>query len=95
MAGIIAPRDDGRRVVIAAGDALARRLTVYAQNVRDGRVPAPPRSRAKEIAALSRAFEEIGGTRWKAGSTSSATHRRWPRVKAPLAAIRGASRAAR
>ncbi|HEY8995746.1 MAG TPA: HAMP domain-containing protein, partial [Lacunisphaera sp.] len=35
------------------------RLTLYAQDVRDGKKAAPPQSRAREIAELGRAFEEM------------------------------------
>ena len=55
--------------MIAVGWWIAARLThslerlaVYARNVRDGRVAAPPESRAREIAELSRAFEEMRDT---------------------------------
>jgi two-component system sensor histidine kinase CreC len=92
MAGVIA------LVMMAAGWWIAarltrslERLTVYAQNVRDGRVAAPPRSRAKEIAALSRAFEEmrdaLEGRQHVERYTQALAHE----VKAPLAAIRGAA----
>ena len=67
------------------------RLTVYAQNVRDGRATAPPRSRAKEIAELSQAFEEmrdsLEGRQHVERYTQTLAHE----VKAPLAAIRGAA----
>jgi two-component system sensor histidine kinase CreC len=67
------------------------RLTVYAREVRDGRVPPPPRSRAKEIAELSQAFEEmrdaLDGRQHVERYTQTLAHE----VKAPLAAIRGAA----
>ena len=92
MAGIIA------LVMMAAGWWIAarltrslERLTVYAQNVRDGRVPAPPRSRAKEIAALSRAFEEMRDTLEGRQHVERYTQALAHEVKAPLAAIRGAA----
>ena len=56
-------------VMIAAGWWIAmrlthslERLTAYAREVRDGRPAAPVRSRATEIAELSRAFEEMRDT---------------------------------
>lgn len=67
------------------------RLTDYARQVRDGRVPPPPRSRAKEIAELSQAFEEmrdaLDGRQHVERYTQTLAHE----VKAPLAAIRGAA----
>ena len=67
------------------------RLTVYARNVRDGRVASPPRSRAKEIAQLGQAFEEmrdaLEGRQHVERYTQVLAHE----VKAPLAAIRGAA----
>ena len=67
------------------------RLTVYAQNVRDGRAATPPQSRAAEIAALTRAFEEmrdaLEGRQHAERYTQALAHE----VKAPLAAIRGAA----
>jgi two-component system sensor histidine kinase CreC len=92
MTGIIA------LVMMAAGWWIAarltrslERLTVYAQKVRDGRVPAPPKSRAKEIAELSAAFEEmrdaLEGRQHVERYTQALAHE----VKAPLAAIRGAA----
>ncbi len=67
------------------------RLTVYAREVRDGRVPPLPKSRAKEIAELSRAFEEmrdaLDGRQHVERYTQTLAHE----VKAPLAAIRGAA----
>jgi len=67
------------------------RLTVYAQEARDGRPVAPPPSRATEIAALARAFEEmrdsLAGRQHAERYTQALAHE----VKAPLAAIRGAA----
>ena len=67
------------------------RLTVYAQSIRDGRPVPPPQSRAIEIAALSRAFEEmrdaLEGRQHVERYTQALAHE----VKAPLAAIRGAA----
>jgi two-component system sensor histidine kinase CreC len=67
------------------------RLTVYALNVRDGRSVMPPASRAREIAELSRAFEQmrdaLEGRQHVERYTQALAHE----VKAPLAAIRGAA----
>jgi two-component system, OmpR family, sensor histidine kinase CreC len=67
------------------------RLTVYAREVRDGRAPPPPRSRATEIATLSTAFVEmrdaLEGRQHVERYTQALAHE----VKAPLAAIRGAA----
>lgn len=67
------------------------RLTVYAQQVRDGRKGTLPVSRAKEIAALAAAFEEmrdaLEGRQHAERYTQVLAHE----VKAPLAAIRGAA----
>jgi two-component system sensor histidine kinase CreC len=67
------------------------RLTVYAQGVRDRRPVVPPPSRAREIAALARAFEEmrdaLEGRQHAERYTQALAHE----VKAPLAAIRGAA----
>jgi two-component system sensor histidine kinase CreC len=67
------------------------RLTTYAQNVRDGRAATPPSSRATEIAALAKAFEEmrdaLEGRQHAERYTQALAHE----VKAPLAAIRGAA----
>jgi two-component system sensor histidine kinase CreC len=64
---------------------------VHAQAVRDGRASSPPQSRAKEIADLSRAFEEmrdaLEGRQHVERYTQALAHE----VKAPLAAIRGAA----
>ncbi|MBL9201999.1 MAG: two-component system sensor histidine kinase CreC [Opitutaceae bacterium] len=67
------------------------RLTTYAQTVRDGQAARPPASRAKEIAALSRAFEEmrvaLEGKAYVERYTQALAHE----LKAPLSAIRGAA----
>ena len=67
------------------------RLTVYVQDLRDRRVAPPPVSRAREIAALTRAFEEmrdaLDGRQRVERYTQTLAHE----VKAPLAAIRGAA----
>lgn len=67
------------------------RLTAYAEAVRDGRGGRPPESRASEVAALSRAFEEmrvaLEGKAYVERYTQALAHE----VKAPLSAIRGAA----
>ncbi|MES2695605.1 MAG: two-component system sensor histidine kinase CreC [Verrucomicrobiota bacterium] len=67
------------------------RLTAYAQAVRSGEVAIPPASRAKEIHALSQAFEEmriaLEGKAYVERYTEALTHE----FKAPLSAIRGAA----
>ena len=68
------------------------RLTDYALAVRDGRpATAPPGSRAEEIAALARAFEQmrdaLEGRQHVERYTQALAHE----VKAPLAAIQGAA----
>jgi two-component system sensor histidine kinase CreC len=67
------------------------RLTHYALTVRDGRPASPPASRAAEIAALSRAFEEmrvsLEGKAYVERYTQALAHE----LKAPLSAIRGAA----
>ncbi len=67
------------------------KLTAYARSVRDGRAAVPPASRAREIAELGRAFEEmreaLEGRRHAERYTQALAHE----VKAPLAAIRGAA----
>lgn len=66
------------------------RLTAYAEAVRDGREARPPASRASEVAALARAFEEmrvaLEGKAYVERYTQALAHE----VKAPLSAIRGA-----
>ena len=67
------------------------RLTVYVQDLRDRRAASPPVSRAKEIAELTRAFDEmreaLDGRQRVERYTETLAHE----VKAPLAAIRGAA----
>lgn len=67
------------------------RLTAYAEAVRDDRPATPPHSRATEIAALVRAFEEmrvtLEGKAYVERYTQALTHE----FKAPLSAIRGAA----
>jgi two-component system sensor histidine kinase CreC len=67
------------------------RLTAYVQAVRDGRPATPPESRAAEIAALARAFEEmrtaLEGKAYVERYTQALAHE----IKAPLSAIRGAA----
>jgi two-component system sensor histidine kinase CreC len=67
------------------------RLTVYARNVRDGRAAVPPQSRAREIAELSQAFEEMRDTLEGRQHVERYTQTLAHEVKAPLAAIRGAA----
>lgn len=67
------------------------RLTAYAQSVRDGRPALPPQSRAIEIAALTRAFEEMRDTLEGRQHVERYTQALAHEVKAPLAAIRGAA----
>lgn len=67
------------------------RLTAHALAVRDGRESRPPASRAAEVAALARAFEEmraaLEGKAYVERYTQALAHE----VKAPLSAIRGAA----
>lgn len=67
------------------------RLTAHVRQVRDGRGSPPPASRAREIAELGRAFEEmrdaLEGRQQVERYTQTLAHE----VKAPLAAIRGAA----
>ena len=67
------------------------RLTDHARAVRDGRASVPPASRAREIAELAQAFEEmraaLDGREQAERYTQALAHE----VKAPLAAIRGAA----
>jgi two-component system sensor histidine kinase CreC len=85
-------------VMVALGWGIAarltdslERLTLHARNVRDGRPSVPPASKAREIAELSRAFEEmreaLEGRQHVERYTQTLAHE----VKAPLAAIRGAA----
>ena len=85
-------------VLAAAGWWLAsrltrslERLTAYAVAVRDGRKAVPPTSRAKEIAALGRAFEEMRVTLEDKAHVERYTQALAHEVKAPLSAIRGAA----
>ena len=85
-------------VLVAAGWWIAsrlthslERLTAYAEAVRDGRAAVPPVSKAKEIAAQGRAFEEM-----RVSPEGKAHVERYPQAlahecKAPLTAIRGAA----
>ena len=67
------------------------KLTAYARSVRDGRVAVPPASRAREIAELGRAFEEMRESLEDRQSVERYTQTLAHEVKAPLAAIRGAA----
>lgn len=85
-------------VMLAAGWWIAarltrslERLTVYARTVRDGRPAVPPASRAKEIAELSQAFEEMRDALEGRQQVERYTQVLAHEVKAPLAAIRGAA----
>ena len=85
-------------IMVAAGWWIAarltrslERLTDYAVAVRDGRAASPPDSRAAEIAALTRAFEEmriaLEGKAYVERYTQALAHE----FKAPLSSIRGAA----
>ncbi|MEO6245612.1 MAG: two-component system sensor histidine kinase CreC [Opitutaceae bacterium] len=67
------------------------RLTDYALAVRDGKNVAPPMSRAREVTALTRAFEEmrvaLEGKAYVEHYTQALAHE----LKAPLSSIRGAA----
>lgn len=67
------------------------RLTDYALAVRDGRAVSPPPSRAAEVRALARAFEEmrvaLEGKAYVERYTQALAHE----FKAPLTSIRGAA----
>jgi two-component system sensor histidine kinase CreC len=67
------------------------RLTDYALAVRDGRRAEPPHSRAREIAALGRAFEEMRVTLEGKAHVERYTQALAHELKAPLSAIRGAA----
>jgi two-component system sensor histidine kinase CreC len=67
------------------------RLTQYAQAVRDGKRATPPFSRAAEIAALSRAFEEMRVALEGKAHVERYTQALAHEFKAPLSAIRGAA----
>lgn len=85
-------------LMVVAGWWLANRLshsieklTFYAQSVRDGNAATPPQSRATEVAALTKAFEEmraaIEGKAYVERYTQTLAHE----IKAPLSAIKGAA----
>src|SRR5688572_3563467 len=67
------------------------RLTQYALAVRDGQRAMPPASRADEIAALSRAFEEMRTTLEGKAHVERYTQALAHELKAPISAIRGAA----
>jgi two-component system sensor histidine kinase CreC len=67
------------------------RLTQYALTIRDGRRATPPASRADEIAALSRAFEEMRTSLEGKAHVERYTQALAHELKAPLSAIRGAA----
>jgi two-component system sensor histidine kinase CreC len=67
------------------------RLTAYAQAVRDGKAAEPPASKATEIAALGRAFEEMRVTLEGKAHVERYTQALAHEFKAPLSAIRGAA----
>lgn len=85
-------------VMVAIGWWIAARLagaleklTEHARRVRDGQATLAPTSRAREVAELARAFEEmresLEGRKQAERHTQALAHE----VKAPLAAIRGAA----
>jgi two-component system sensor histidine kinase CreC len=67
------------------------RLTQYALTVRDGKRASPPPSRADEIAALVRAFEEMRLSLEGKAHVERYTQALAHELKAPLSAIRGAA----
>lgn len=67
------------------------RLTQYALAVRDGKRAEPPSSRATEIAALGRAFEEMRVALEGKAHVERYTQALAHEFKAPLSAIRGAA----
>lgn len=67
------------------------RLTQYALTVRDGRRATPPASRAAEISALVRAFEEMRVSLEGKAHVERYTQALAHEFKAPLSAIRGAA----
>ena len=67
------------------------RLTQYALTIRDGRRAVPPATRADEIGALSRAFEEMRTTLEGKAHVERYTQALAHELKAPLSAIRGAA----
>ncbi|MEY2880643.1 MAG: Sensor protein CreC [Verrucomicrobiota bacterium] len=85
-------------VMAAAGWWLAERLThslgrlaAYARAVRDGRAASPPPSRADEVAAVARAFEEMRVALEGKAHVERYTQALAHEFKAPLTAIRGAA----
>jgi two-component system, OmpR family, sensor histidine kinase CreC len=85
-------------IMVAAGWWIAsrlthslERLTAYAIAVREGRPAEPPASRAAEISALSRAFEEMRVTLEGKAHVERYTQALAHEFKAPLSAIRGAA----
>lgn len=67
------------------------RLTDHVRAVRDGEITTPPASRAREVAALTRAFEEmrvaLEGKAYVENYTQALAHA----LKAPLSGLRGAA----
>lgn len=85
-------------VMVAAGWWIAsklthslERLTQYAVDIRDGKAASPPASRAAEIAALAKAFEEMRVTLEGKAHVERYTQALAHEFKAPLSAIRGAA----
>jgi two-component system sensor histidine kinase CreC len=85
-------------IMVAAGWWIAaklthslERLTDYALAVRDGQPASPPNSRAKEIAALARAFEEMRVTLEGKAHVERYTQALAHEFKAPLTSIRGSA----
>jgi two-component system sensor histidine kinase CreC len=85
-------------VMVAAGWWIAsrltnslERLTDYAVAVREGKRASPPASRAAEIAALARAFEEMRVSLEGKAHVERYTQALAHEFKAPLSAIRGAA----
>ena len=85
-------------VMVAAGWWIAtrlthslERLTDYAIAVRDGLRVAPPESKAKEVAALGQAFEQMRVTLEGKMHVERYTQALAHEFKAPLSAIRGAA----
>jgi two-component system, OmpR family, sensor histidine kinase CreC len=67
------------------------RLTLYVEAVRDGRAGQVPKSRAREVEALSRAFEEMRAALEGKAHVERTTQALAHELKAPLAAVRGAA----
>lgn len=67
------------------------RLTAHVRAVRDGRPSDPPTSRAREVAELAVAFEEMRASLEGRQQVERYTQAIAHEVKAPLAAIRGAA----